>query len=61
MLNVYIRHAHDCDHRDDMGRRRCRCPKWLRGVLPNGRSLRTSTKRRSPLKRSLLCNHPTLT
>lgn len=47
MLNVYTRHAHDCDHRDDMGWRRCRCPKWLRGILPNGRSLRTSAKTRS--------------
>jgi integrase len=47
MLNVYTRHAGDCEHLDDMGWRRCRCPKWIRGVLANGRSLRTSAKTRS--------------
>lgn len=47
MLNVYTRHSHDCEHRDDMGWRRCRCPKWLRGVLPDGKGLRTSAKSRS--------------
>jgi site-specific recombinase XerD len=47
MLNVYTRHAPECDHRDDMNWRRCRCPKWIRGVLPNGRNLRTSAKTRS--------------
>ena len=36
MLTIYTRHAGDCDHRDDMNWRRCRCPKWIRGVLPNG-------------------------
>jgi len=47
MLTIYTRHAGDCDHRDDMSWRRCRCPKWIRGVLPNGRSLRTAAKTRS--------------
>jgi hypothetical protein len=47
MLNVYTRHSEDCDHRDDMSWRRCRCLKWLRGVLANGRSFRTSAKTRS--------------
>jgi integrase len=47
MLNVYTHHSEECDHRNDMSWRRCRCPKWLRGVLPNGRNLRTSAKTRS--------------
>jgi integrase len=47
MLSVYTRHASDCDHRDDMGWRRCHCPKWIRGVLSNGRTMRTSAKTRS--------------
>ena len=47
MLTIYTRHAGDCDHRDDMNWRRCRCPKWIRGVLPNGRNLRTAAKTRS--------------
>lgn len=46
MLTIYTRHAGDCDHRDEMNWRRCRCPKWIRGVLPNGRSLRTAAKTR---------------
>jgi hypothetical protein len=44
MLTIYTRHAGDCDHRYDMNWRRCRCPKWIRGVLPNGRNLRTAAK-----------------
>jgi hypothetical protein len=47
MLTICTRHAGDCDHRDDMNWRRCRCPKWIRGVLPNGRNLRTAAKTRS--------------
>lgn len=47
MLTIYTRHAGDCDHRDDMNWRRCRCPKWIRGMLPNGRNLRTAAKTRS--------------
>jgi len=47
MLNVYTRHSQDCEHDGDMNWRRCRCPKWLRGVLPNGRTLRMTAKTRS--------------
>ncbi|MGC2743715.1 MAG: tyrosine-type recombinase/integrase [Candidatus Angelobacter sp.] len=47
MLNIYTRHSLDCEHHGDMGWRRCRCPKWIRGVLPNGRPIRTSAKTRS--------------
>ncbi len=44
MLNVYTRHTSDCEHAD---MRRCRCPKWIRGVLPNGEAVRESAKTRS--------------
>jgi hypothetical protein len=44
MLTIYTRHAGDCDHHDDMNWRRCRCPKWIRGVRPNGRNLRTAAE-----------------
>lgn len=47
MLNIYTRHSLDCEHHDDMNWRRCRCPKWLRGVLPNGHPIRISAKTRS--------------
>ncbi len=47
MLNVYSRHSANCDHADNMQWRRCRCPKWVRGVLPNGLALRESAKTRS--------------
>src|SRR5260370_17253623 len=47
MLNVYTRHTADCGHSDDRRWRRCRCPKWLRGVLPNGVAIRESAKTRS--------------
>jgi integrase len=47
MLNVYTRHTADCDHSDDRRWRRCRCPKWLRGLLPNGLGVRESAKTRS--------------
>jgi len=47
MLTIYTRHAGDCDHHDDMNWRRYRCPKWIRGVLPNGRNQRTAAKTRS--------------
>jgi hypothetical protein len=47
MLNVYTRHAAECDHADDLRWRRCRCPKWIRGVLPNGDAVRESAKTRS--------------
>ena len=47
MLNVYTRHATDCKHADDMRWRRCRCRKWIRGVLANGVAVRESAKTRS--------------
>lgn len=47
MLNVYTRHASDCGHIADLTWRRCRCPKWIRGVLPNGDAIRESAKTRS--------------
>jgi hypothetical protein len=47
MLHIYTRHAADCGHADDTQWRRCRCPKWLRGVLPNGEAVRESAGTRS--------------
>jgi len=47
MLHIYTRHAADCGHADDTQWRRCRCPKWLRGVLPNGEAIRESGGTRS--------------
>jgi len=47
MLHVYTRHSADCDHADNTQWRRCRCPKWLRGVLPNGETIRESAGTRS--------------
>lgn len=47
MLDVYTRHASDCEHSEDMRCRRWRCPKWLRGVLPNGDVVRESAQTRS--------------
>ncbi len=47
MLSVYARHAHECDHRDDINWRRCRCPKWIQGISGDGRPLRVTAKTRS--------------
>jgi integrase len=47
MLHIYTRHSADCDHADNTQWRRCRCPKWLRGVLSNGESVRESARTRS--------------
>jgi integrase len=47
MLHIYTRHAADCSHANDTQWRRCRCSKWLRGVLPNGETLRESAGTRS--------------
>lgn len=48
MLTVYTRHAADCPKKGEPLWRRCRCPKWLTGSLPNrsGR-VRMSAKTRS--------------
>jgi len=46
MLSVYTRHYPPCTH-TDINHRRCRCPKWIQGTLPDGRSIRTSAQTRS--------------
>jgi hypothetical protein len=47
MLSVYTRHSQECDHRDDINWRRCRCPKWIQGVTVDGGPLRVTAKTRS--------------
>ena len=47
MLHIYTRQSADCDHADNTRWRRCRCSKWIRGVLPNGASVRESAGTRS--------------
>jgi hypothetical protein len=48
MLSVYTRHSHECDHRDDINWRRCRCPKWIQGVIADDRApVRVTAKTRS--------------
>ena len=48
MLSVYTRHAQNCDHREDINWRRCRCPKWIQGVSADGRGpIRITAKTRS--------------
>jgi integrase len=48
MLSVYTRHAQNCDHREDINWRRCRCPKWIQGVSADGRGpIRETAKTRS--------------
>lgn len=46
MLSVYTRHYAPCTH-TDIYHRRCRCPKWIQGTLPDGRQVRTSARTRS--------------
>jgi len=46
MLSVYTRHYSPCTH-TDINHRRCRCPKWIQGTLPDGRSIRISAQTRS--------------
>ena len=43
---VYTRHTADCAHREDRFWRRCRCPKWIRGLV-NGKAIRKSAETRS--------------
>ena len=45
-LFVYTRHTADCAHREDRFWRRCRCPKWIRGVV-DGKAIRKSAETRS--------------
>jgi integrase len=48
MLSVYTRHSPDCEHRDDINWRRCRCVKWIQGVTADGRGpIRVTAKTRS--------------
>jgi integrase/recombinase XerD len=48
MLSVYTRHSPQCDHRDDINWRRCRCTKWIQGVTSDGRGpVRVAAKTRS--------------
>jgi len=47
MLRIYTRHDEDCAHYADSNHRRCRCPKWIRGVLPNQGAIRKSARSRS--------------
>lgn len=46
MLSVYTRHYPPCKQ-TDINHRRCKCPKWIQGTLPDGRPLRTSARSRS--------------
>ena len=46
MLSVYTRHSNDCPKRDDLNWKRCRCPKWINGML-NAGFIRKSAKTRS--------------
>lgn len=45
MLSVYTRHYPPCDHTDPH-HRRCRCPKWIQGLL-DGKFIRLSAGTRS--------------
>ncbi len=47
MLHIYTPRSTDCNHADNTQWRRCRCPKWVRGVLPHGEPVRESAKTRS--------------
>ena len=47
MLSVYSRHYPPCTS-DDINYKRCRCPKWINGLLgPDGPFIRRSAKTRS--------------
>jgi integrase/recombinase XerD len=46
MLSIYTRHYPPCTHAD-INHRRCRCPKWIQGTLPDGRSIRQSGNTRN--------------
>jgi hypothetical protein len=54
MLSPYTRHYAPCKQ-FDISYRRCKCPKWVQGNLPDGRYLRKSAKTRSWEKAELLC------
>lgn len=46
MLSVYTRHYPPCDH-TDIYHRRCRCPKWIQGLLEGKGFVRVSAGTRS--------------
>jgi integrase/recombinase XerD len=54
MLSPYTRHYSPCKQ-TDINYRRCKCPKWIQGVLPDGRPLRKTAKTRSWEKAEILC------
>jgi integrase len=54
MLSPYTRHYSPCKQ-TGISYRRCKCPKWIQGTLPDGRSLRKSAKTRSWEKAEMLC------
>jgi integrase len=54
MLSPYTRHYAPCKQTDS-SYRRCKCPKWIQGTLPDGRYLRKSAKTRSWEKAETLC------
>ena len=45
-LFVYARHTSDCPKKSDRFWKRCRCPKWIRGLL-NGSTIRQTADTRS--------------
>jgi hypothetical protein len=45
-LSIYTRYSAHCPKRDDINWRRCRCPKWINGVL-DGKFIRKTAKTRS--------------
>ena len=47
MLSVYCRHLKHCDRGSDIYWRRCHCPKWIQGTLPNGEYVRQTANTRS--------------
>jgi integrase/recombinase XerD len=46
MLSVKTRHYPPCPQ-THINHRKCRCPKWMNGTLPNGKFIRQSAKTRS--------------
>jgi integrase len=54
MLSPYTRHYPPCKQ-NEISYRRCRCPKWIQGTLPDGRYLRKTAKTRTREKAEALC------
>jgi integrase/recombinase XerD len=54
MLSPYTRHYEPCKQ-TNIFYRRCHCPKWIQGTLPDGRALRKTAKTRSWEKAEALC------